>query len=782
MAIAFECPVCEFQGKVADDQQGKEMVCKGCGHKWTLSGPAAASGASAATVTATATTTTTAPPKPASGELIATQCPACKTKGKVPAAARGKKVKCPKCSEAFVVGQVAPPPAQPSGPAAKLSDADEPPAPEEPDPAPKEPGLGQLKSPSKALAEVKAPDDVGLAPLEGAEVVEDEEKEKVYDLVDDAAILIDTICPGCKHKGTVPEKFAGKKVKCPRCSAMFVVGGTAGPNPPARQPGSSPGVKKPAASPPPAEDNPFADLDAPGPVKIKPAAAPADENPFAFDAPAPSTPAVSAAKDADRPAPASRPGRGKLERKLEDEEARVNTYMMGIAGGITLISVLVGGFVLLRVLNAPPATKDTGTVAAVTPTEPQAPPAPRQPPEPVAPETKPRTKRDPVPVPDARPKLDLPLPPDPAPKEPGLGKSEPMPEPAPKEPGLGKGEPRKEPTWLDASRESAKVGDVNVRVTAAWIDFPKGPAGVSPKKFLLIQVQLENQSADKQADYQGWSVPEAVPGKAAPARLTDPVGKILKLATPQDTVIKPAGQLRREFLMPTQTLDDLLIFEAPAKTPEYLRLELPAENIGGTGSLGLQLPGTMITGSAATTEPLVKGNDPPPDKAMATKIAQLRDIARRGLPAQRESAIKTLGELGAAAAPAVPDLMGYLNAEKNEMIRAAAAEALGKIGPPAKVAINTLIRALGDEFWRVKANACEALANFGPDAKEAVPILQKLMKSNEEEVPTKAALALSKIDQRGRPPVKAPPPPPPKGVQPPPKGAPVPPPKAPAAK
>src|SRR5262245_58680683 len=80
MAIAFECPVCEFQGKVADDQQGKETVCKGCGHKWTLNGSALADTSGASSVTTTATTTTTAPPstKPATTDLIAAQCPACK--------------------------------------------------------------------------------------------------------------------------------------------------------------------------------------------------------------------------------------------------------------------------------------------------------------------------------------------------------------------------------------------------------------------------------------------------------------------------------------------------------------------------------------------------------------------------------------------------------------------------------------------------------------------------------------------------------------------------------
>ncbi len=743
MAIAIECPVCEFQGKVADDQQGRETVCKGCGHKWTLDGASAGNGSSAGTITTAASTVTTTA-KPATAEFIAAQCPACKTKGRVPASARGKKIKCPKCSESFIVGQIEQPAPQPSGPAARLQDADEPPPPDEP--------KTYTPPPSKGLDEVNAPEDVGVAPLEGAEIVEDQPKEEVIDLVGDEAIIVETICPGCKHKGTVPEKFKGKKVKCPRCSVMFVIGG----------------------SPPPSlavqSENPFAALDAGASTPLKPSAAAADANPFAFEESAPTKPtapakqtaaAPSAIKPAaeTRPAPKSKP-RTKVEAKIEEEEARTNMYMMAAAGGFVLLAVVIGGIVLVRVLNAPGA-KDT-SVAVVTPTErdeprvagkpserdrPKEPEVKVKPPDEavIRPELKPDSKTDPK----SDPKID--------PKTEPKGQEPPMPPPI---------RQAKEPTWVDGSRESASIGDLRVRVTAAWIDFPKGAGGVSPRKFLMVQVQIENPSADKQAAYVGWGVPDVIAGKNAPAKLIDPVGKELKLATQKETVIKPGGQLTREFIMPGQALDDLLVFEpAMGPTPEYMRLELPAENLGGQGSIGFQLPAAMVSGSATTKDPLVKNEAPPPDKALADKLALLRQTAKKGLPAQRENAIKTLGELGANAAPAVPDLMGYLREDKNEMVRAASAEALGKIGPPAKIAINTLIAALRDEFWRVKANSCEALAVFGPDAKDAIPMLKKLMTSKEEEVPTKAALALSRIEERskgGRPKAG----PPPKGLPP----------------
>ena len=69
-----------------------------------------------------------------------------------------------------------------------------------------------------------------------------------------------------------------------------------------------------------------------------------------------------------------------------------------------------------------------------------------------------------------------------------------------------------------------------------------------------------------------------------------------------------------------------------------------------------------------------------------TYIQKLRsdDIQIRGL-----SAI-ALGNIGAVAAPAVPDLIQILN-DQNEKVRGMAAMALGGIGEPAKSAVWALI-------------------------------------------------------------------------------------------
>jgi hypothetical protein len=47
-------------------------------------------------------------------------------------------------------------------------------------------------------------------------------------------------------------------------------------------------------------------------------------------------------------------------------------------------------------------------------------------------------------------------------------------------------------------------------------------------------------------------------------------------------------------IMPVQTVADILTFQVPVTRAQYLRLELPAENFGGTGTVYFQIPRSMI--------------------------------------------------------------------------------------------------------------------------------------------------------------------------------------------
>lgn len=85
-----------------------------------------------------------------------------------------------------------------------------------------------------------------------------------------------------------------------------------------------------------------------------------------------------------------------------------------------------------------------------------------------------------------------------------------------------------------------------------------------------------------------------------------------------------------------------------------------------------------------------------------------------------------LGEIGEAAAAAVPRLIGLLK-EPSAFIRQHAAEALGMIGQSPALSVPALSEALNDSEPYVRFTAGLALARFGPDAEGAVPALKRAL-------------------------------------------------------
>ena len=106
--------------------------------------------------------------------------------------------------------------------------------------------------------------------------------------------------------------------------------------------------------------------------------------------------------------------------------------------------------------------------------------------------------------------------------------------------------------------------------------------------------------------------------------------------------------------------------------------------------------------------------------------------------------------------PAVPALVEILNGPNRDM-RVCAAEALGKIGPAARSAVPSLIRAIErpepkHEPEILVAYAIRALGRIGPEANAAVPALNAyLVRDQEGEYDFDAVQALDRI---GAPPVK----------------------------
>jgi HEAT repeat protein len=91
----------------------------------------------------------------------------------------------------------------------------------------------------------------------------------------------------------------------------------------------------------------------------------------------------------------------------------------------------------------------------------------------------------------------------------------------------------------------------------------------------------------------------------------------------------------------------------------------------------------------------------------------------------REVTIDALGRIGAAAVPALVEVL----ADPNPVVRRRAAQALARIGPDARDAVPDLIVALQDRNEEVRKSAARALGQIGPDARAAIPALMDELKA-----------------------------------------------------
>jgi HEAT repeat protein len=109
----------------------------------------------------------------------------------------------------------------------------------------------------------------------------------------------------------------------------------------------------------------------------------------------------------------------------------------------------------------------------------------------------------------------------------------------------------------------------------------------------------------------------------------------------------------------------------------------------------------------------------------------------------RVSAVESLGELGAAAKEAVPDLVKVLLQDKDWFVRFAAAEALGKIQAEAAPALSQVLE---DGSGNAAFLALMALREIGPEAGEAIPSLIGLLEGADPLLRTKAAETFAFIE------------------------------------
>jgi HEAT repeat protein len=144
----------------------------------------------------------------------------------------------------------------------------------------------------------------------------------------------------------------------------------------------------------------------------------------------------------------------------------------------------------------------------------------------------------------------------------------------------------------------------------------------------------------------------------------------------------------------------------------------------------------------------------------ATALGQIGPAARLAVPdlakaledsnfGVRKGAATSLGQLGFRAKSAIPALTKSLEDEAST-VRLAAAEALLHIDPEkqTETAVQTFVKALesSTDFF-IRRDAAQALGEIGPAAKVAVPALQAATQDKELLVRDVAAAALRKVDR-----------------------------------
>lgn len=131
-------------------------------------------------------------------------------------------------------------------------------------------------------------------------------------------------------------------------------------------------------------------------------------------------------------------------------------------------------------------------------------------------------------------------------------------------------------------------------------------------------------------------------------------------------------------------------------------------------------------------------------------LPQLLEMLNDGM--QRDAAYKALTKLGAKA---LPGLRQKLKAESDSE-RREAAKTLGLLGAAASPAVDDLIAALKDKDYSVRFSAAEALGLLGKDAKQALPALKEAAKDAHQLVRHKASVAIAQIEGTPVPTMSAP--------------------------
>jgi HEAT repeat protein/lysophospholipase L1-like esterase len=169
-----------------------------------------------------------------------------------------------------------------------------------------------------------------------------------------------------------------------------------------------------------------------------------------------------------------------------------------------------------------------------------------------------------------------------------------------------------------------------------------------------------------------------------------------------------------------------------------------AEAVADSGLLDVD---DTANAERAPSPPAVAGA---PGRPLPALLASLRAAD----PRERAAAARALGEIGPPARSATPSLVSRLD-DEDESVRWRAGEALAAIGPEPSRCVEPLRRMAADPGRRGRAEAAGALGWIGPAAAPAVPALVSALADPRRDVRARSAWALGRIGPASAPAVPA---------------------------
>ena len=138
---------------------------------------------------------------------------------------------------------------------------------------------------------------------------------------------------------------------------------------------------------------------------------------------------------------------------------------------------------------------------------------------------------------------------------------------------------------LTAANDQVRVTAQSVTTEQINVIAPGSSATVkTPKAYLRIALKIENLG-HSELKYLGWSTSAGNEGR--PATLKDNIGVVDKQVVWKARIV---GQTPTAVIPPSGSIVDLLVFEHPGTDATHLKLTLPSEACGGTGSLRIKIP------------------------------------------------------------------------------------------------------------------------------------------------------------------------------------------------